>query len=448
MEISKKVYHNFRFFDGASGSLKEGRALFVCGNRIERISEAVTPKDWEDYEPVNLNGLTLLPGLLDLHVHITVPLMTDFRGKEALLSIAKQRQLNFRNCIKYGITTIRDMGAFPYSIQKWKRRIEQGAVVGPRVYTPNSFITSRNGPPERAPQLPFPLNWIFGGQLARRVSTPEKVRQVALQNLRDGADFLKTQYAEESMFFQGRLATLSDACFIALKKVAEEKQVKIALHHTENAGFKKGIQFGFDCLEHCSLEELAQTDIEQFVAQGMAIVPTLRVNHSCFEVAETLQWLDAEGKDDYAPEPLVQIRRGWEAHTRSPYPPSHRQAYLDVSKSERGFETTLKNVERIKKAGGIIGVGTDSCGCYLNLPGFYWKELQLLTQVGLSNADVLNAATLVNAKILGVDNEVGSIAPGKYADFVLIEGDPLADIACVRNVRQVFKGGIAYVDRR
>jgi imidazolonepropionase-like amidohydrolase len=89
MEISKKVYHNFRFFDGASGSLKEGRALFVCGNRIERISEAVTPKDWEDYEPVNLNGLTLLPGLLDLHVHITVPLMTDFRGKEALLSIAK-----------------------------------------------------------------------------------------------------------------------------------------------------------------------------------------------------------------------------------------------------------------------------------------------------------------------------------------------------------------------
>jgi imidazolonepropionase-like amidohydrolase len=368
--------------------------------------------------------------------------------KEALRSIEKQRELNLRNCIKYGITTIRDMGAFPNSIQKWKRKIKRGEAVGPRIYTPNSFITSQDGPPERAPHLPIPLTWIFGGQLAERVSTPAEVRQVALRNLKGGADFLKTQYAEESMFFRGRLVTLSDECLAALQRVAEEKRVKVAMHHTENAGFKKGIQFNFDSLEHCSLEKLEQADIDQFVAKGMAIVPTLRVNHSYLEVDETLQWLDAEGKDDYAAEPLAQITRGLEAHTRQPYPPDDRQAYLDVNKSGRGFETTLRNLERIKKAGGVIGVGTDSYGCHLNLPGFYWKELQLLTQVGLSHAEALKAATSVNAKILGAESEVGSIAPGKYADFVLVEGNPLKDIACVRNIRRVIKGGVTYVSGR
>jgi len=73
-----------------------------------------------------------------------------------------------------------------------------------------------DGPPELTSCLQIPLTWIFGGQLAERVSTPKEVRKIALHNLANGVDFLKTQYAEESMFFQGRLVTLSDACFAAL----------------------------------------------------------------------------------------------------------------------------------------------------------------------------------------------------------------------------------------
>jgi imidazolonepropionase-like amidohydrolase len=448
MRIVKKKYHHFHLFDGISTSLQEGKVLFVEGDKIVRIEEASAAGDDPDYEAVDLNGWTLLPGLLDLHVHITVPLMSDFSNRQALFSIEQQRALNFRTCLKYGITTIRDMGAFPASIQRWKRRIDSGRAIGPRIYTANAFITSKDGPPERAPRLPLPLTWMFGGQLAERVSTPEQVRHVALTNLKQGAHFLKTQYEEESMFFQGRLVTLSDACFAALKRVAEEAGVKVAMHHTENAGFKKGLQFAFDSLEHCSLEVLEQADIEHFVAQGMAIVPTLRVNHSCFEVEEMLQWLGAEGKEDYAPEPLAQIIASLQASTRKPYPPDHQQVYLDTDKSRRGFETTRSNVERIKQAGGTIGVGTDCYGSSLNLPGFYWKELLLLTQAGLSPVEVLRAATLVNARILGVDREVGRIAPGHYADFVLIEGNPLEDITQVRNIRLVIKGGVAYVDGR
>ncbi len=112
----------------------------------------------------------------------------------------------------------------------------------------------------------------------------------------------------------------------------------------------------------------------------------------------------------------------------------------------RGFDTTLRNLERIRAAGGTVSVGTDSYGCYLNLPGFYWKELELMTNAGFSTGEALKAATHVNAKILGVEKNIGSIAAGKYADFVLVKGDPLADLGNLRNVRMVVKGGVAYRD--
>jgi len=439
----KKVLYNFRLFDGISGKLQDKKTILINGDRIEKVGE-LGHMPSKEYKMIDLEGLTLLPGFIDLHVHITVPLISEVKGKADLLAIEKQRKLNLKSCIKYGITTVRDMGAFPSCIQKYIKMIEKGEVVGPRIYTANSFITSKNGPPERAPHMPFPLSWISGGQLAVRTRTPREVRRAAVNNLKKGASFLKTQYAEESMFFQGRLTTLSDECFAELKQIARENHVKVAMHHTENAGFKKGILFEFDSLEHCSLEPLEQSDIEQFVAKHMAIVPTLRVNHSYTEVDEILEWLVKDGKGDYTPECLAQITRNLEAHKRKPYPPDKKHIYLDVEKSRDGFETTRQNVERLKKAGALIGVGSDAFGCYLNLPGFYWKELLLLTQAGLSNFEALQAATLINARILGIERDAGSIEPGKYADFVLIEGNPLEDITSTKNIRTAIKGGIAY----
>ncbi|MEN6348674.1 MAG: amidohydrolase family protein [Syntrophomonas sp.] len=441
----KKVFYNCRLFDGISDGLQDKKAIFINDRRIEKI-ETAEQVDFGEYKPVNLNGLTLLPGFIDLHVHVTAPIMSEFKGKAALQAVERQRELNFKSCIRYGITTIRDMGAFPGSIQKWKQRINQGEAIGPRVYTPNSFITSQDGPPERVPHLPWPVSLMFGGQLAERVSTPQQVKRAALNNLKKGADFLKTEYAETSMFFKGNLVNLSDDCFAMLRQIALDNNVRVAIHHTDNAGFKKGLQFGFDCFEHCSLEKLELHDIDQFAAGKKAIVPTLRVNQSCFEIDEILEWLHGQGKSDYTPVCFTQINGNLDLHKQKPYPPDHNHVYLDIEKSKRGFETTLRNLERLKKAGALIGVGSDNFGCYLNLPGFYWKELLLLTQAGFSNLEALHAATIESAKILGAQKELGSIEAGKYADFVLIDGNPVEDITCTRNVRAVVKDGVSYVD--
>lgn len=149
--------------------------------------------------------------------------------------------------------------------------------------------------------------------------------------------------------------------------------------------------------------------------------------------------------------PLVwqQIVAALEAHKRTPYPPdnpSYRRLFTNVDLCKRSYNTTVRNVQRIKKAGVMIGVGSDGFSSYINMGGFYWKELELLTQAGFTNAEVLKAATSTNAKILGADDLLGSIQAGKYADFVVIDGDPLTDITVTRNVRRVIKGGVEYVN--
>lgn len=446
LPMKRVAFFGGRLFDGIRPEYLDNQLIVVSSNKIEQILNYQVGLEKEFDQAINLNGQTILPGLIDMHVHITVPFMTNYAKKEAVLAVEPQRELNFKSCMKYGITTVRDMGAFPNSIQKWKKKIENGEASGPRIFTPNSFITSKDGPPERAPRLPFPVDRLFGGQLAERVSTPYEVRNVALRNIANGADFLKTSYAEESMFFNGKLQNLSDACFHEIRRMADQYHLKVAMHHTEKAGFIKAIEHHFDCLEHCALDPLDDEEIDAFVSQNMAIIPTLRVNRSCFEGEETLGWLNAEGKTDYADEPLKQVILNWESTLQKPYPPDAKNVYLDMEKSKLGFDTTVRNLARIKKAGGRIGVGTDSFGCYLNLPGFYWKELLLMKDAGFSAWEVLSAATHGNAKILGVDQQLGSIQPGKLADFIVIDGDPAFDLSVLRNISLVVKDGEVYSD--
>lgn len=96
-------------------------------------------------------------------------------------------------------------------------------------------------------------------------------------------------------------------------------------------------------------------------------------------------------------------------------------------------------MEKIKRAGGAIGVGTDCCGTGLSFFGSYWKELKWLTAAGFTSAGALKAATAVNAEIIGMADLIGTIAPKKYSDFTIVDGDSLRDILAVKNIDMVVK---------
>jgi imidazolonepropionase-like amidohydrolase len=441
-DTQKKVFYNLRLFDGIKDKLQDKKFILVEGDKIAGIEDESAKGRYKEYEFINLNGLTLLPGLIDAHIHVTLPFIF-VASLKGLLQMQRQLTLNFTNCVKYGVTTVRDVAAFPKKIKRWRAKIDTGEAIGPRILTTNSFITSKNGVPEMAPTLNPIESFIAGGQFVERVSTPEEVKKVANKLIDQGSDWLKTQYSEQSFLFHGKLTNLSDECFMALMKVSRDKGVKVAMHHTEAVGFSKGLQVGVDTLEHCSTDTLEQSQIDLFVKKGMAIVPTLKVLGDYSEIEEMRGWLNGNGKTDFMSEPLSQTTKGVELMLRKPYPPADymKKYYPDIEFFRKGYPVTLKNIERIKNAGGKIGVGTDTCGTGLSFFGHYWKELKHLIDAGFSNSEALKAATSLNAEILGMEGYVGSIQPGKYADFAIIEGNPLEDIERVKDVKIVIKGG-------
>ena len=452
MKTNNKAYFNCRLFDGIGGTLQHGKIVLTKEDRIHAVEDISQLDYFKEFERVDLMGMTLLPGFIDMHVHISSPTMTPVNPFEDMDTINRQRDRHFQSAIKYGLTTVRDMGGFDQYLQSTKKKIENGEMIGPRIYTPNVFITSMDGPPERVPDFPQEIADIMGGHFVARIKTAEEARNAAIRNLENGADFLKTQYAEASCFCNSGkpLDVLADECYQAIRQVAVENSVKVALHATENNGFKKGIKYNVNCIEHSSLEDMEDSDIEMLVNKGIANIPTLRVVHNVYEIDDMLNWVHSDGKEDYMPLVLQQIITALEAHKKTPYPPADnptdRQLYVDVDLCKRSYEATVRNVQRIKKAGGKIGVGSDGFSSYINMGGFFWKELELLTQAGFSNAEVLKAATLTNAEILGADDVLGSIRPGKYADLVVIDGNPLEDITVTRNIQRVVKGGVEYVN--
>lgn len=444
----KRGFYNFKLFDGISDGLQAGKSVRVINGIITCIDDSDDHDHHPGYEWIDLKGCTLLPGLIDAHVHITVPFVFKVNFN-AIRQMNRQLEKNFLNCVKYGVTTVRDMGAFPAKIQRWRKKINSGAVTGPRIVTANSFITSMTGVPEMAPTLNFLEAIMAGGQFVERLETPEKAALVADRLIDEGADWIKTQFSLESFLFHGRLENLSDECFMALRRTADRRGVRLALHHTETAGFKKGIQIGADSLEHAPTGELEPLDVEHFVIGNLSIVPTLKILGDVFEIEQMRQWLYDHGKTDFMPEPLRQSIKEVEKLTQKPYPPKdyREKFYPDIEFFKRGYPVAMKNIEKIKAGGGKIGVGTDVCGTGLSFFGHYYKELQHLVQAGFSTAEALKAATAVNADIIGMGDRIGTIEIHKDADFTVIEGNPLEDISTVRNVSCVVKGGEIIYER-
>lgn len=445
----KKCFYNFLLFDGLRDELQTGKTILIDVDKITGVENEAARNQYPKYDPIDLKGLTLLPGLIDAHVHITVPLI--FRNNEAAFEqMHDQVKLNFDNCIKYGITTIRDVGAYPERILEWRNRIEAGKAMGPRVLTTLSFMTSLDGVPEAVPTFDNNAVQVMGGQFVERMDHPERMRQVANNLVDRGADWLKTQYTERSFNFSGILSNLSDECFSTLMEVSRERGVKVAMHQMERVGFQKGVQVGVHTLEHCALDDLDPGEVDQFVQQDMAIIPTLKVIGDYLEIEPMIEWFNGEAKSEFMPEPLNQLKDAAKLLLTKPYPPAKVKPkyYLDLEYFQSGYPHALKNIERIHQAGGKIGLGTDTCGSTLSFFPFYWKELWHLTQAGLSNFEALKAATSLNAEIIGLGEQVGSIEPGKFADFMVVKGNPLKNIEDLKNVKMVVKGGETLLDKQ
>lgn len=452
VSFPKALLHGFRLFDGIQNRLQDGLVIRIHGGLIEGIEPQRDLARYRDYRTVDLRGATLLPGLVDSHCHLTVPFIYEV-NLPALHDMSRQIALNFRNCVMNGVTAVRDMGGFPAHIASFRERADRNEIPGPRVVSSMSPIAARRdgvlGAPEKAPYFENPLvKWLLGGNYAERPRTVDEIRRACEEMVALGAEWLKTLHQDHSYSRYPRpLPNHSDEGYRAILEVGRRHGIRCALHQTMVSGFEKGVELGFHTFEHIAADEIVPDPLARaFVERRMAIVPTLMALGDVFDEEEVLEFIETRGSEYLTPESTRQvttkIRESLAQARRELGPEELRALVFDRRYLEKTFPNAVANLQKLRDMGATIGLGTDNGGTYTGLFGRYTRELKHYVAAGFSEFETLHMATVVNARILEMTDEIGSVQPGKWADLVAVDGDPLKDIAAMDRVKVVVKGGV------
>jgi len=375
--------------------------VVVDGERITAVGDDKTAIP-AGAHVVDLSRFTLIPGLIDLHTHITYvwdrtpgsrPNSQPARPTAVTVFMAQD---NARKTLEAGVTTIRDLGSQDYADIAMRTLINRGLMVGPRMFVAGYGLSITRGTPRP------------GAASGGRADGVDDVMRVARAQIGAGADWVKMFGSTGSFQDVTGFQTFTYDEMKAAVTVAHQLGKPIAIHSYGPSGARDAVRAGVDSLEHAV--DIDDDTLALMVKQGTVYVPT--VDHNRYY---------ADNAADY----------GW-----SPAQVEALNAFV-----QRNFET----LKRAFKAGVKIGLGSDAV--YSGF-GQNTRELGWFVKAGMTPAQALAAATTTSAALLRQDKNLGRSAPGYYADLVAVEGDPLEDInVAINNVRWVMKNGTTVVDK-
>lgn len=388
-----------------TGKLVQNVLITVQGERISAVQENANPPAGASV--TDLSDHTCLPGLIDTHTHVLLQgdITAEDYDKQLLKESTAYRAIlatrSARRELGYGFTTIRDLeteGAW-YADVDLKKAINNGIIPGPRMRVATRAMDVTGAYPLQgySPEVPVP----HGVQIVDGV---ENGRKAVREQISYGADWIKV-YADRSYFVRpdGVLDDIPTFTLDELRAIVDEahrEHHKVASHAMALNGVHNSVEAGVDSVEHGNY--IADADLKTMAQKGIFYVPTIFVG------------------EYVAPGRAAAGAKVW----------------LDMLKiHEETFHRALK-------AGVKIAFGTD-------VGGFDWsidpaKEFPYMVKYGMTPAQAIRAATTSAAELLDMQNDVGSISPGKYADVVAVKGDPLADISLLEKIDFVMKGGEIY----
>lgn len=437
------LFRNANLIDGMSSEVQEGKAIRVKNGRIAEITHDVGALP--DEQVTDLQGFYVTPGLIDAHVHLITPFVPKVTPR-VLLCLEDQIKRNLRAVLTSGVTTVRDMAAFPRKIQAAKKSVIEDPAAGPRIVCANSYVTCFGGTPEWVPYFRGPVKLIAGGQAVERARDPEETARIVRRMVDLGADWVKTCHSDRSVCIgKGALPTLSDASYRALFDEADRLGKPVAFHQYWLSAFKKGLEYEPATFEHVPVDgELDDGDIESFVEAGIGIIPTMIAFQSACDYDMVAGDISEKGEELFEPVVYKMISECLDRYQKKDFTQAEieKDWIMDDEVFTEGIPIARENVRRIWDAGGRIGCGTDAGGSDFGFFGFFHRELTNLVDIGLSPFEALRCATVVNAEVLGMDGDIGTLEPGKYADMVVVRDNPLEDISAMGDVEAVYKGGV------
>jgi len=391
-----------RLIDGVSGEVQSGQCITIADERIAAVGpcgaapRGATRIDWSDY--------TVLPGLIDLHTHLadlgqSADLAAPMSASPAETALVGAR--NARVTLEAGFTSVRDVGTYRgLTDVALRNAIDRGDVPGPRMWVAGAYITTPKGGGELngvVPNEELPPDMRLGV-----ADTPAEAASKTAFLLDHGADFIKTiaTGAVLAIGTEPGAPELTEEELRAVVKVAHARGKRVTAHAHGAEGIKNAIRAGVDSIEHASLAD------EEALLMAKA--------HGTWLVMDIYNgtYIDEEG-----------TREGWP------------EEYL--RKNRETTETQRAAFRRAVEIGVKIGYGTDA-GVYPH--GLNARQFANMVKYGMSPMEAIEAATARAAEEMG-RSDVGAILPGRYADLVAVEADPLAEITVLEKIDHVMKGG-------
>jgi cytosine/adenosine deaminase-related metal-dependent hydrolase len=400
-------------FDSEHALLRPHQTVVIAGDHIAAAGPDGEVSIPDGAEVVDCKGKTILPGLWDMHVHLG--------GIDGLLDIAS------------GVTTVRDMGNDMDALLAMKKRFDEGSAIGPRVVL--AGLVDGSGP--------------FSGPIKDKTDTPEQARNAVETYARHG-------YVQLKIY-----SSIRPELVPLLARLAHEHGMRVSGHVPAFMNAEQFVRDGADEIQHENFvmldflfdtvkdtrgrarftavaEHGAEIDPSQprvkalfalFLRHHTVLDPTINVFESMF-VAR--RGVILPGWADVAARLPAQVRRGFLAGGL-PVPEGENALY------RASFRAMLRMLKGQYDAGIPMVAGTDAMAGF-TLP----RELELWVEAGIPAAKVLQTATLGGARVMKMDSELGSVVPGKLADLIVVDGDPVADMHALRRVETVVKGGVVY----
>lgn len=386
------------------GDVFEKATVEIHQGKIIRVTS--DPDSKAGSETLDVGNMTLMPGLIDAHVHLWGVRTMDYFHRlvvpEEIHLLRAVQDLD--QLINAGYTSIRDAGSRGGIFLR--NAVNEGTLRGPRIKTPGLVITQTGGHLDKEF---IPLEEAKKKTVCRFADGPEECRRAVREQFREGADYIKIcatgglvgekELPEETQLSEGEIKVIVEE--------AKKKNRKVSTHAAGLKGTKNAVLWGVQLLEHGVFldEELC----EWILKRSLLLTPTLTISHKFAH----------EGKD----------------HGSPPWA---------VEKAKRVLDSHLKSFQLAHRLGVRMAAGTDFSGAPMLPQGKNAFELELMVKAGYSPMEAIIAATSIASEVLGIDSEVGTIEPGKLADLIVVDGNPLEDIRMLQEdtrIKLVMKGG-------